>query len=455
MNINSKCYKYFVYRPIYFFRKEPVWRNLPALLKNCTKSSDEIISEQYILIRKQVKWCYNNIGFYQTRFDDAGFNVNIDWTLDDFSRNVPVLEKADVRNLFQEIDTKNSRIKLAKRQTSGSTGVPVIIYKDMEGLSYIDSAMHRNFLSYGIDIGDRRAHFWGGGSNWKDKARIYFRDLLTNWVRFDCFELSQFMIKKYHQRLNSFGPQYIYGYGKCIYEFVRFSNQLGIRPRFPSVKVVSLTGEKVTYSQKKIISAYFDAPVAEEYGCTECGVIAFECVEGALHTMADIIYVETVDDNNKQADPGTAGSIVLTELRGALLPLLRYRIGDIGTLSNRKCDCGLSFPIIENIQGRDDDYILCPDGTKIDAYCIEYSIKNVGDKLGVVKQVKGLQRTSTELEIMIVGDFNNAIQWRISFEKELHKYLKQIKIVVVFVDAIPKQSSGKLKFFESSIQNNQ
>lgn len=453
MDLEKILFKDIIYRFIYSLRGEDVMRHLPLLSKNSNKSTDQIANEQIVLLRNTALHCYENILFYKKRFDDAGFNVNKKWQLDEFARQVPILEKDELRTAFQNININASRGQLGKRQTSGSTGNPLILYKDMEATSFIDAAMLRNFHWYGVDIGDRRAHFWGGGSDWQSRLHFYCRDLLTNWRRFNCFELSEHKIQKYHNLLKRFHPRYIYGYAKCIYEFVRFSIELGLAPNFPKVFVIVITGEKITASQKKEISKYFQAPVAEEYGCTECGVIAFECSEGGMHIMSDILHVETVNSQEVTVSED-AGNIVLTELRGTYFPLLRYKIGDMGLLSKCTCTCGCGFPLIENIQGREDDYIVCVDGTKIDAYCIEYSIKKIPRNLGAITQIQGTQNSPTAVEITVAGDFFNFDSWKTAFTKELSKYLGEITINVFHVDTIPREQSGKLRFFKSSISNN-
>lgn len=446
--LESFLYRNCVYRPIYYFARKTIWKNYDILVKNNTMSLEELREQQLLLLRTQAVNCYSNIPFYKKRFDDAGFDVFNDFSFNDFSRNVPILEKKDLRVVFDEHASSCSMQKLIKRQTSGSTGVPLVFYKDNDSVSFIDAAMHRNFSWYGLGIGDRRSHFWGSGSGVKQRVQFLVRDYLLNWRRFNCFSLSESGVYKYHSLLQKFRPQYVYGYAKCIYEFASYGLKFGLSVSFPP-SIVVVTGEKIHDEHKKIISQYFNAPVAEEYGCTECGVIAFECSHGGMHIMSDMLLVEAVKNGDASGYMEEGGSIVISELRGHFFPLIRYQIGDRGTLTDQQCECGLGFPLIENIQGREDDYIICSDGTKIDAYCIEYSIKKVSKHLGTVTMVKGLQTKNFEVVIHVVGDFVDRSNWEKSFIVELRKYLKDLPISVIFLDDMPRHGNGKLKFFTS------
>lgn len=451
-SLESIFYKKFIYRFIYLFKRKTIWKNLNNINNNSLLDKEIIKQKQLEFLKNQVLYCYNNIDFYEHRLKKSGFDIYHDFSIEYFRQKVPILEKNELRNyLKHQIRPKRPK-NLVKRQTSGSSGNPIVLYKDNEAVSFIDAAMHRNFSWYGIDVGDRRGHFWGGASGLTNKLKYTARDYLTNWRRFNCFELSESSILKYHKVLKKFRPKYMYGYAKCVYEFASFALDLGLSLDCPP-SVVIVTGEKIYSEHKKVISQFFKAPVAEEYGCTECGIIAFECSHGGMHIMSDMLHVETISDKINSESSDNSGSIVISELHGSHFPLLRYRIGDRGGLSEKTCDCGINFPLIEEVMGRDDDYIHCMDGTKIDAYCIEYSIQNIPATLGVVNQIKGRQAANYDVIVNVSGDFLDRTAWESRFNFEIKKHLNNLKVEVSFDDAIEREASGKLKFFESEIKS--
>jgi phenylacetate-coenzyme A ligase PaaK-like adenylate-forming protein len=45
------------------------------------------------------------------------------------------------------------------------------------------------------------------------------------------------------------------------------------------------------------------------------------------------------------------------------MPLIRYELSDSVAVSNERCECGLPFPLLETIQGRDEDFVYLPSQT--------------------------------------------------------------------------------------------
>ena len=79
-------------------------------------------------IKKFVKYIYS-IPFYRKRFDDYGLTVQDIQTAEDFDK-LPYLSKEDLRNWIDK-EVNDNPEKYSKRiinKTSGSTGIPIILY---------------------------------------------------------------------------------------------------------------------------------------------------------------------------------------------------------------------------------------------------------------------------------------------------------------------------------------
>ena len=76
----------------------------------------------------------------------------------------------------------------------------------------------------------------------------------------------------------------------------------------------------------------FSSRVVDTYGMTEFGVIAIESGPGDMLIDASAFCVEVVDDDGNPMPPGQVGELVVTSLKNAAMPLLRYRTGDLGAL---------------------------------------------------------------------------------------------------------------------------
>jgi phenylacetate-CoA ligase len=98
------------------------------------------------------------------------------------------------------------------------------------------------------------------------------------------------------------------------------------------------------------------------YGLSEmCGPgVAAECLEArdGLHVHEDHFLVEVVDpESGASLDEGAEGELVFTTLLKEAMPLLRYRTGDIGSLTIEPCACGHTTARIRGLRGRRDDMI--------------------------------------------------------------------------------------------------
>jgi phenylacetate-CoA ligase len=99
------------------------------------------------------------------------------------------------------------------------------------------------------------------------------------------------------------------------------------------------------------------------YGLSEmCGPgVAAECLEvrDGLHVHEDHFVVEVVDpESGAPVDEGAEGELVFTTLLKEAMPMLRYRTGDIASLTFEPCRCGRTTARIRGLRGRRDDMII-------------------------------------------------------------------------------------------------
>jgi phenylacetate-CoA ligase len=98
------------------------------------------------------------------------------------------------------------------------------------------------------------------------------------------------------------------------------------------------------------------------YGLSEmCGPgVANECLEArdGLHVHEDHFLVEVIDpDSGAPLEEGDEGELVFTTLLKEAMPMLRYRTGDIGSLTTEPCACGRTTARIRGLRGRRDDML--------------------------------------------------------------------------------------------------
>jgi phenylacetate-CoA ligase len=89
--------------------------------------------------------------------------------------------------------------------------------------------------------------------------------------------------------------------------------------------------------------------------------VAAECLEGlrGAHVNEDHFLVETIDPESGSPMPeGELGELVFTTLTKEALPLLRYRTGDLASVTREPCSCGRTFARMSRVKGRTDDMLV-------------------------------------------------------------------------------------------------
>ncbi len=111
------------------------------------------------------------------------------------------------------------------------------------------------------------------------------------------------------------------------------------------------------------IEEALNVTAVDHYGLSEIvgpGVSA-ECLEGlsGAHVNEDHFLVEAIDPETGAAVPdGEIGELVFTTLTKEAIPLLRYRTGDLASLTREPCVCGRTLARMSRVVGRTDDMLI-------------------------------------------------------------------------------------------------
>ena len=89
--------------------------------------------------------------------------------------------------------------------------------------------------------------------------------------------------------------------------------------------------------------------------------VSSECLEGLAggHVNEDHFLVEVIDPGTgAPVGDGEVGELVFTTLTKEALPLLRYRTGDLASVTREPCVCGRTFARMSRVVGRTDDMLV-------------------------------------------------------------------------------------------------
>lgn len=141
------------------------------------------------------------------------------------------------------------------------------------------------------------------------------------------------------------------------------------------IKYIISEGQILTNEARTYLSNKWGAELYDVAGANEFSVTGFECTEhNGMHIMPGPNYIEVIDSTTHKpiTDNKSLGEIVITSLTNIGTPLLRYRIGDLGSITYKKCTCGLTFPRYK-ILGRSGATITIG-GTKLYGYELEETL---------------------------------------------------------------------------------
>ena len=433
---------------IYLLRGEKVWKYMREIDKYQWLNPNFLKELQWRKLKKVLTFAYNNIPYYQMTWQNLGIHPNDIKTINDF-RKLPILTKEILKNNYNLLKSKDKKVRVSLRQTSGSTGTPLKIEKNRNTTAYMDAVMYRSYSWYKIKPGDKQLRIWGTGINTTEKLKIYLKDFLLNRIRLSAFDLDRKNFLKFIKIINKFKPTFVYGYAQSVFEFAKFIVNEKIDIRYLKFKAVIVTGEMIFDWQREIIKQAFGCPVVNEYGCTEVGIIAIECPMGGMHIMSDALFVEFIKNDRAS----NLREIVVTELNNFYSPLIRYKVGDKGILSNSLCPCGRGFPLMASIKGRSDEFIVFPNEKKVDPYVFEYIVKNIPSKYGTIHQFFIIQDSVSSISVKLVCDSSCPQKIAKALNNSWVKlYGNDLSLKIELVYNIPKNASGKLACFKSLLK---
>ena len=104
------------------------------------------------------------------------------------------------------------------------------------------------------------------------------------------------------------------------------------------------------------LQRFFSTELFNRYSPHEIEGVAFSCnVHRGMHMAIDCYHTEFLDRRNRPVGPGEIGEIVVTDMENYLMPLIRYRVGDVGHYYEEPCTCGRPMPLMGDLDGRTRD----------------------------------------------------------------------------------------------------
>lgn len=396
-------------------------------------SLDELKAHQLQELKRIVKIAYERSSFYNKLYRERGIKPADIKVLEDISK-LPVVSKKDLLNYNSQIQNKEGYRKLFYSETSGSTGEPLVLYRNSEWDATTRAAQLRGYSWYKINPWEKNGYLWGLSFDFKRKIKIKFLDFMLN--RYRLFSYNEDEIKKFQNKIKK--AAYLEGYSSMIYEIAKKINENSTLSNEYRLKMIKGTSEKIFDHYQNDIKKAFGLKMISEYGSCETGIIAFECPFGSMHIAMENVIVE--EDN---------GEIVVTNLVSDSFPIIRYKLGDIVKLDyEKKCECGMQHQIISEILGRVGKVIQ---GKKENypSLTLYYIFKNMAIKHGITLNYQAIQNEKGKLLFNIEQDISPITHEKLMVE--CYTYFHNDMEIFIRSNNLKRNYKEKFKDFISNI----
>jgi phenylacetate-CoA ligase len=413
-------------------------------------SADELRHLQQERLRFLLHHAYEQSPFYRERFNKAGLRPGDVRSPEDL-RALPVLTKRDIQERGGDMVARSwPKEDLLRNQTGGSTGEPVAFYLSGDRKCSRAAATLRHNAWAGWQVGDRAAVIWGAprdkpGSSLRERLR---GALLREPLWLDTSSITEASLEQFHRALWTWKPKIIQAYARSAVLFARYVHHR----RLPCYRPLSLvtSAEVLEAEDRALLEHVFRCPVFNRYGCREVSVIASECTaHRGLHVMAEGLYVE-IETPSGPAAPGQLGDILVTDLLNPAMPLIRYRIGDVGSWAAGTCPCGRHLPRLERVAGRVTDFLVGCEGQLVSGVYLATYVVAQRPSLGQV-QIHQKQAGRLIYKLRPGPEFDLAAD-RDYLRQATRAYLGAgAGVEVELVQEFPASPSGKFLFSCSSV----
>jgi len=433
------------------WERSPYLRHHRGLLRTQFAPPESIRRRQTEAVRQLATYAAWKLPFWRSRFESAGLRPADVNSLDDL-RRLPLLTKTDLRkHLIDLVSPDYRKEDLHEHKTSGSTGVSVVTYSDEVAQEFKRGCTLRSDEWSGWRLGERVAAIWGNPQirvDWKGRLRRALLD--RDYAYLDTLKMDERTMGDFADALSRTPPSLLFGHAHSLYLFAQFMRaqrpKTNIRP-----KAIISTCMVLHDFESAAIEAVFQCRVTNRYGCEEVSLIACECEEhNGLHVNADGIYLEVLRPDGAPCLPDESGMIVVTDLVNRAMPILRYQVGDMGVLSERRCPCGRGLPLLEKIEGRIADYVVTPKGELISGISLT---ENFAVMVPGIAQLQIVQEEVDRFVFRMVKgpDFGPRSLETIG-DLVAERFGPGVRHECEFVDHIPQEPSGKYRFCISKVE---
>lgn len=399
-------------------------------------TEEELESIQKKKLQEILIYCREKVPYYK----------NLQLPKNPALRDFPILTKQLLRensNLLISEDFEKE--KLEKNHSSGSSGEQSFTYMTYDHKFFLRALQTHWWMWGGYKPGEFMVQT---GISPKRTLPKRLKDIFFRTRYVEAFALNQQKIREILKESQTKDPKHLAGYPSALNEIALTAiadNQV-----YPFKSLISY-GDKLFDHFRPNFKAAFDNPnIINTYGCAEGMLMACQDNEPFYYIMSPHVYLEIVDENGQNVTDGERGHILVTCLTNRAMPLIRYKLGDLGVLmpkekypKKRK----RNYPILQEVTGRETDVIKAPNGNVL----VIHSFTGILEYYEAIKQYKVIQKAKDRLVIEYITDKEEFLAKEVQDEisGKLDKLTENsMQIEFISVSEIKPSPSGKPQIIE-------
>lgn len=304
--------------------------------------------------------CWDNVPFYREFWSDHGVTIRRPCSFDELQA-FPIVTREIFREHRERIVAANiGSIRHKNESTGGTTGTPLQYKQDLVEHALRYAFAWRWWQSIGYRFGDNVCSIMGGSLQ---PGQASLRSRVRRWISryhgVSCLSMNQHVAEATYELIRRYRPSVIYGYPSMIAEFCEHVKERD--SVFKCLKAIVPTAEMLLPQYRQKIQRTLGAPVFNNYGCNDGGIISLECeLHQGLHynDLESIIEVPSPDHSGVDL-------CAITNLWNRSMPFVRYQNGDLIALGAGECPCGRVYPLIQSVEGRTGDILRFRNGATL------------------------------------------------------------------------------------------
>lgn len=417
------------------------WMLLQHLRSNVSRSPEDLRRLQDKLLKAALTHAYEHVPFYRRVWDEAGFNVRDVRGMHDL-QGVPIITKPMVKEAAQRGELLARGADTARctyLDTSGSSGTPTRIWKQpleerirrAVGLRiWFEHGFHWHHVTAQFQIKPGPPHAL---QRFGVSRKVW---ISTEWPLSE--QLKDFLEAK---------ADVVVGTPTALRGLAAEIINMNADPKPPLV--VFGAGELLDDETREVVKHALGVDPVGLYGQTEVGYVAWQCERrGGFHVNVDTHVVEVLR-NGQTADAGEFGTMVVTDLRARVMPLLRYDTADLAVAATDLCSCGRQLPLLQSIEGRASGSVSLPDGRVLTTRAIVNQLAGalrLGEYRLYQEAINGFY-----LELVRGKETGSGQRTDAAISSRLRQILGEVKVQIKTVNPWPPDGTGKTHAIFSAV----